>query len=512
MPTTPAPASDAPTIRLTYRPEVGLADAARVMAGTARVEVEADALSRLDAGRDRLAALAREKTVYGVNTGFGPMVTERIEPGRWGELQVNLIRSHAAGLGAPLPDELVRGVLFARLMTLLRGGSAVGREPVLLLAGMLNGGACPIIPEHGSVGASGDLVQLAHVALALLGEGEVSFQGRVVPAADALRSLDLTPLRPTLREGLALINGTAAMTGVALRVVLDARRLFDWSLALSALLQEVVASPPDPFSAELNAAKRHPGQSAVAARMRALLAGSRRLRAGHEPDNARPLQEHYSLRCVPQIAGPILETLEHAERVVLDELHSASDNPLFDPETGELFHGGNFHGDYVSLAADTLKIATVKLTLLAERQLNFLLNDSVNRILPPFLNLGRPGLQLGLQGAQFTATSTAAESQTLAYPMSLHTIPCNRDNQDVVSMGTNAALLARRVVGNGFDVLSVLALAALQAVDALGIADDLAPATAALYRAGRTVAPPHGRRRRPPRARPARRPRMARLG
>lgn len=446
-----------------------------------QVELDERALARLDQSREVFIVIARSRRVYGVNTGFGPMATVSFEERDWGALQVNLIRSHAMGLGAPLDASCVRAILLARIASLLRGYSAVGREPVVLLTKMLTGDCLPVIPEHGGVGASGDLVQLAHVALCAIGEGEVHLEGRLTPTQDAFRALGLTPLKPAFREGLALINGTAAMTGIGLETLLRARRLVDWSIALSSLQQEIMGSTPEAFSSELNAVKQHPGQSAVAAHMRDWLEGSRALRSTAQETAGRPLQAYYSLRCVPQILGPIFDCLANVQDVLLGELNSVSDNPIFDSETGQIFHGGNFHGEYVAVAMDHLKIAIAKLSMLCDRQLNALLNDRINEILPAFLSEGRPGLDMGLQGAQFTATSTAAENQTLAYPMSLHSIPSNKDNQDVVSMGANAALMARRTALNACDVLAVLGLAVVRAVSLLKIHETLAPRTLALW-------------------------------
>jgi histidine ammonia-lyase len=353
----------------------------------------------------------------------------------------------------------------------------------------------PVVPEHGGVGASGDLVQLAHVALAAIGEGEVRHQGRVRPTAEVFAENGIEPAPLRIREGLAMVNGTSAMTGIGLVTLLGARALFHWTLLAAALIQEILETYDDPFSPALSGLKAHPGQRRIAGRMTAILSDSRLIHRNGTaslPQNgggSRDVQPSYSIRCIPQILGPILETLDCAEKIVVGELNSVSDNPAIDPDSGELLHGGNFHGDYVAHEMDKVKAAITKLSMLCERQLNHLLDDRLNGRLPPFVNLGRPGLDLGLQGAQFTATSTVAENQSLAMPVCVHSIPCNRDNQDIVSMGANAALLAKRVVDNSFQVLAIELVALLQAVDALEVQDRLATETRTLHRELREIVP-----------------------
>jgi histidine ammonia-lyase len=338
------------------------------------------------------------------------------------------------------------------------------------------------------VGASGDLVQLAHLGLLLIGEGPCWAAGRQAEAATALAAAGLAPLRLSFRDGLSIVNGTSAMTALGCAAVLAMRRLTETALAMTALMAELTGLDPAAFGDPLNRAKLHPGQQQAAARLRAQLEGSKRLGAAHE-GQGRPMQEHYSIRCAPQIVGPMLETLEFVGGVVVNELNSVNDNPVFDPESGQALHGGNFHGEYVAFAMDALKIGAVKCSMLLERQLNFLLNDAVNCILPPFVNLGRIGVELGMQGAQFTATSTAAENQTLAFPTSLHSISCNKDNQDIVSMGANAAWLTLQTLDNAFDIAAIHAVSLSQAVEALGVLDALSPASRAQVLAWRRLAP-----------------------
>ena len=452
------------------------------------VHVDPQTLAAMDRGFHAARAQAGSDRTYGVGTGFGPMVRVDIPPSEVETLQYNLVRSHAVGLGRPYSPRLSRAVVLARLQNLTRGRSAVRGELAARAAELLNADIGPYIPRKGGVGASGDLVQLAHLGLLLIGEGRCWRRGEETDAAAAMTQAGLEPIRLQFRDGLSLVNGTSAMTAQGALAVLGLRRLLDLTLAMAALMAEIAGLDPAAYSLGLNEAKLHPGQREAAARLRKRLEGGSRLGAAHEGEG-RPMQEHYSIRCVPQIAGPMLETLGFVEGIVVGELNSVNDNPVFDPKTGRALHGGNFHGEYVAFAMDALKISTVKCSMVLERQLNFLLNDAVNCILPPFVNLGRIGIELGLQGAQFTATSSAAENQTLAFPMSVHSISCNKDNQDIVSMGSNAAWLALQTLDNAFDIAAIHAVALSQAVEALGILDRLAPASRSLVLDWRQIAP-----------------------
>lgn len=455
------------------------------------VELAPESLRRVADNFEFLVHFSQNKLIYGISTGFGPMAQYRIGPADQRQLQHNLIRSHAAGAGSLFSPLLARAVLLARLKSLLKGYSGIHPDTLVLLQAFLNKGISPCIYEHGGVGASGDLVQLAHLALNLLGEGEVLVNGETRPAAPVFEQSGLNPLTIHIREGLAIINGTSAMTGVGLVNLILARKLVNWMTVFSAMTNELMGAFDDHFSPELNRVKAHRGQNRVAEAMTRLLAGSRliRKRPDHLYNNqieaevlGDKVQEYYSLRCVPQILGPVLDTLLQAEQAVLDELDSVSDNPVVDHVRQDIYHGGNFHGDYVALEMDKLKIAVTKLSMLAERQLNFLLNDRLNQKLPPFINMGRLGLNLGLQGMQFTATSTAAENQTLSYPMYVHSIPNNNDNQDIVSMGCNAALITRKVVENSFEVLAIQAIAITQAIDYLKNTEQLSGTSQQVYR------------------------------
>jgi len=436
-----------------------------------------------------LKTFAADKIIYGINTGLGPMAQYHVEDSSAKQLQYNLIRSHSTGAGNPLPPLYVKAAMLARLSTFLQGHSGIHSSLLDLLLEFINRGIYPFIPEHGGVGASGDLVQLAHMALALIGEGEVFYKGRLCPTAEVLKKEGLTPFPIHIREGLSITNGTSVMTGIGLLNLIYAKQLLGCSLLASVIMNEIAASYDDYMSPVLNGSKRHRGQQCVARRMREWAEGSRSHRKREEELFQkhtekifdRKIQSYYSLRCVPQILGPVWDTLENVEKVLLDELNSACDNPIVDFETQNIYHGGNFHGDYVSFEMDKLKIAITKLTMLSERQLNYLLHDRINAILPPFLNMGVLGLNYGMQGAQFTATSTTAECQTLSTPMYIHSIPNNNDNQDIVSMGANAALMAKTVIENGFQVMAIHFMALVQAMDCLGIQEQLSPKVAAVY-------------------------------
>lgn len=470
-----------------------------IIFGRQPLNLPEDDFRRVDECFAFLQKFATDKVIYGINTGFGPMAQWRVEDRFLKDLQYNIIRSHSTGAGQPLPDIYVRAAMLARIGSFLQGKSGVHRDIVLLLQAFLNSGITPLIPEHGSVGASGDLVQLAHIALCLIGEGSVHYRGQWVPAMQALQAEHLEPLTIRIREGLSATNGTSVMTGISLVNQLYAERLLQLSVLASVWMNEIAGSYDDLMSAPLNEYRRHSGQIEIAAQMRRLAEGSRCLRKrehelydnGHAADTVfdHKVQAYYSLRCTPQILGPVYETLLNARRVIEEELNCASDNPIVDPVTQNVYHGGNFHGDYISLEADKVKTVTVRLAMTAERQLNYLFHDRINGILPPFLNIGTLGLNYGMQACQFTATSTTAECQTLAMPNYVHSIPNNNDNQDIVSMGTNSAELCKRVIDNAFQVLSILFIALAQATDCLRIADRLAPATLQAYRDIRELTP-----------------------
>jgi len=457
------------------------------------------ALSKIDTNFKFLQNFSSNKLIYGINTGFGPMAQYKVSEGNLLQLQYNLIRSHSSGSGNLLSPIQAKALMIARLNSLIQGYSGVHTDIVELLKELINKNITPCIFDHGGVGASGDLVQLAHLGLVLIGEGEVIYEGTLQSTADVFKRLNIKPLAIHVREGLATINGTSAMTGIGMVNIIQAHKLLDWSAMFSAMTNEIVQAYDDHYSHELNIVKHHKGQNKVAAMLRDILSGSKMIRSRtdhlYHPDNIDQevfedkVQEYYSLRCVTQVLGPILDTINQAEEVLVNELNSVNDNPVIDHENQNVFHGGNFHGDYVSLEMDKLKIAITKLSMLSERQLNYLLNDKLNLKFPPFVNLGVLGFNFGMQGVQFTATSTVAENQTLSFPMYVHSIPNNNDNQDIVSMGCNAALMTSRVIENAFSVLSIQLMTIAQAIDYLNCQDKLAPATLALYKQVRKIFP-----------------------
>lgn len=464
----------------------------------AEVSLNKNALSEIDKCHKFLKQYCEKKLIYGINTGFGPMAQYRIKNEDRSALQYNLIRSHASGIGDILKPEFLKATLVARLSSLMKAKSGIHRSTVEQLRDFINHEILPQIFIHGGVGASGDLVQLAHVALNLIGEGEVVYKGKLIPTKNALAKTNLKPLQIHIREGLSLMNGTSCMTGIGMINTILAYRATKWEMLMSAMVNEISEAYDDHISKELNQVKPHTGQNHVAASMRKILKGSKLLKNRHEHLYDKEVladvldekvQEYYSSRCIPQIVGAIWDTIANTEKVLTQEINSANDNPIIDYQNGNIYHGGNFHGDYVSLEMDKLKIAITKLSMLAERQLNYLLNHNLNQKLSPFINLGKLGLNFGMQGMQYTATSTVAENQTLSNPMYVHSIPNNNDNQDIVSMGSNSALLCNRVIENTFDVFSVHLIAICQAVDYRGIQNKLSPITRSVYDTVRKLCP-----------------------
>lgn len=439
--------------------------------------IQPDQKSHIEKSFQFLQDFSSDKIIYGINTGFGPMVQFKIDDTKLNQLQYNLIRSHSSGTGNVLNEEEARAVLVARANNFLQGKSGISYGVIEKISEFLNLGISPEIFEHGGVGASGDLVQLAHLALNLIGEGYVYYKGERRHAAEVFELLRIQPLKIELRDGLGLMNGTSCMTGIGAINLIYAKRLLNWSIITSTILNEVVEAYDDSFSVGLNQVKKHEGQQYVAEKMRSILKDSDLIRkreelftdeeALNQTEFKKKIQEFYSIRCVPQILGPVLDTINYAQQVIENELNSTNDNPIVSPELNNVFHGGNFHGDYVSLEMDKLKIVMTRVAMLAERQLNFLMNSKINGIFPPFLNAKTLGFNFGIQGIQFTATSTTAECQMLSNPMYVHSISNNNDNQDIVSMGTNSAVIAKKVIENGFQVMAIQSIAIAQAIDLL---------------------------------------------
>lgn len=477
---------------------LGISDFQQVLFDDQQIQIDENVLGIVDESFKFLKTFSENKIIYGVNTGFGPMAQYRIEDTEQKQLQYNLIRSHASGTGHPIPPLYVKAAMLARLNTLCLGNSGVHKSVVQLLVQLINKNITPLTYEHGGVGASGDLVQLAHLALVMIGEGEVMYKGEKQSTESVFKKENIHPISIELREGIALMNGTSVMTGIGIVNAIYTRKLLNWMVSGSSAINEVVKAYDDHLSFELNQSKKHKGQRKIAELMRAHLKDSSLIkkREHHLYNEIKEdlvfedkIQEYYSLRCVPQILGPVLDTLNAIEDILIEEVNSANDNPIIDVKNRNVYHGGNFHGDYISLEMDKLKLVVTKTSMLAERQLNYLLNPNLNNILPPFINLGKLGLNFGMQGVQFTATSTTAENQMLSNPMYVHSIPNNNDNQDIVSMGANAALITKKVIENAYEVVAIELIAIVQAIEYLDIKNAVTSKTKLMFDDIRKIVP-----------------------
>jgi len=461
----------------------------------APVVLDTAARERLVRSHRQLATLvAAGRVVYGLNTGCGPLCDRPVSPEDGARFQLNLVRSHATGVGAPHPTEVVRATMAVRAQTLAQGRSAVRPAVVEQLVAMLNAGITPLVPEIGSVGASGDLVELAHVARAVAGEGMVERDGRRLPAAAAFAEAGLSALVLEGREALAMMNGTSCEAAQAALVVVGAQRLVAAAEIAAALVLEVFGANAEAFDERVHRVRPQPGQLASAAHLRALLDGSRRLedtvaRGVPGAERARPVQDAYTLRCVPQVMGAVRDTIAHVRDVVAVEINAVTDNPVFFPEDDTVLHAGNFHGQPLALAADHLKVALAEVALFSERRLARLLDPATNDGLPPFLIRVAAGLRSGLMGLQYCASATVAENAVLAHPASLGSVPTNANNQDVVGMGTVAVRQARRLLENARRVVAIELLAAAEALDLRGT-DRLGTGTRAAYAAVRAIVAP----------------------
>lgn len=441
---------------LTLEAIAAVADGAPVsLAPSARAAVAA---SRAVVDR----AAAGDVAVYGVNTGFGSFSQTRIDKRDLDALQMNLVRSHAAGVGEPLPVRAVRAAMALRANVLAKGYSGVRPETLDALLALLNAGVHPYVPSRGSVGASGDLAPLAHIALALVGEGDVWDGAERRPAAAALRAAGLVPVQPTAKEGLALVNGTQASTAVLALAVADAARLARAADVVAAMTIDALRGSIAPFDERIHAARPHPGQQQSAANLRRLVAGSP---LNHSHANCGRVQDAYSMRCVPQVHGAARDVIAFAAGVTAVEANAATDNPMVFAADGAVISGGNFHGAPVALAADALAIAVVQLATISERRSERLVNPALSG-LPAFLTR-HGGLESGLMLAQVTAAAITSELKTLAHPASVDTIPTSANQEDHVSMSMHAALKAERAVGFAAHVLAVELVCACQALDLL---------------------------------------------
>ncbi len=455
--------------------DLTIADVEAVARGGARVDLDIHARERMAEARAVIDALvARGEVVYGVTTGFGDLATTFIPPADTARLQGNLIASHAAGVGRPFPRDVVRAMLLLRANTLALGHSGARPEVVDRLLRFLELGIHPVVPEQGSVGASGDLAPLAHLALPIVGRGEVEMGGVLMPALVALREVGLEPMDLAPKEGLALLNGTQLMSALGALLLADADRLTRTASVAAAMTLEAMLGTEVAFAAPYQLARPHPGQVAVAAEVRHLLRASGFQTAHH--GSAHKVQDPYSLRCVPQVHGAVRDALDHLRRVLDVELNSATDNPLVFPSGGEVpadalatggglvISGGNFHGEPIALALDFAKLALAELGSISERRVALMLDPRLNGGLPAFLTPD-PGRNSGLMIVQYTAAALASENKVLAHPSSADSIPTSANQEDHVSMGAGAARHARTVLAHVEQIVAIEVLAAAQALE-----------------------------------------------
>ncbi len=413
------------------------------------------------AARAVAAIVAVGAPVYGINTGFGKLASVRISDGDLAVLQRNIVLSHAAGVGAPLPDAVVRLMMALKVASLAQGASGVRWETLAHLAACLERGVLPVIPGQGSVGASGDLAPLAHLAAALIGVGEASWDGAVMPGMAALAKAGLEPLQLGPKEGLALLNGTQTSTALALAGLFEAERAFQAALVTGALATDAARGSDGPFDPRIHALRRHQGQVEVAGGLRALIAGSA-IRASHLLDDVR-VQDPYSLRCQPQVMGACLDLLRQAAGTLAIEANAVSDNPLVFADTGEVISGGNFHAEPVAFAADMIALALCEIGSITERRIALLIDPALSG-LPAFL-ARQPGLHSGFMIPQVTAAALVAENRQCAHPASVDSIPTSANQEDHVSMATHGARRLRAMAENLVQIVAIELLTAAQGCD-----------------------------------------------
>ena len=431
--------------------EVNLARGARARVETARRFVE--------------DLVTRGEVVYGINTGFGALADVTIPAEKLRELQVNLVRSHSCGVGEPLPERVVRAMMLQRANVLAKGYSGCRVVVIETLLRMLNSRVHPLIPSRGSVGASGDLAPLAHLALVTIGEGEAVHNGKRMNGSDALKTAGIEPLALEAKEGLALLNGTQAMTAVGGLALLDAERLADAADVTGAMSLEALRGTPVAFDHKIHAVRPHPGQIKSARRLLELIEGSE-IRESHRDHLVDPrVQDAYAIRCMPQVHGAVRDSLAHARRILEIEINSATDNPLIFAEAGEVLSGGNFHGEPIALTLDYAAIAIADLGTISERRVERLVNPDLSG-LPAFLT-PQPGMNSGLMIAQVVAASLIAENSVLAHPASVTNLPTSGNKEDHVSMGMTSALKFAQVVRNVEMIIAIELMCAAQGLDFL---------------------------------------------
>ena len=463
-------------------------------------ELAAEARPLIRRSRKLVESLAAEpRAIYGINTGFGPLSGFRVSDADLAQHQLNLLHHLTVGQGALFSPAETRAIMLTRANALARGYSGIREELIELLLTALNAGVLPEIPSEGSVGASGDLVPLAHMARLLVGLGHAQLNGERLPAIEALRRIGLKPVTLQCKEGLALVNGTSVMTGLAALATHEGEQLLHWMELLTACLFQVLDGEPEVLCQQIHMARGFRGQSLVAKRisdsLRSHPAFAKRIddhqwgTAAKAVDPGAEIQDPYSLRCAPQILGAFQEAHWHIEEVVTRELNASTDNPLIFPDTGMVIHGGNFYGQQIAMVSDYLRFGLIKMALLAERQIERLVNWRYSRGLPPMLAGGAPGLNSGLSGAQLLATSLAAEARLLGTAASIQTISTNANNQDVVSMGTHAAKMTRTALPLLWKIVAIEAITLAQAADLRGVEKTLGGDYRKLYDVVRSVCP-----------------------
>lgn len=448
-----------------------------------KVEVSPESMSKVEQSRRAVEEIvAKERVVYGVTTGFGKFSDVLIRKEDTEELQLNLIRSHACGVGDPFSEIVSRAMLLLRANTLLKGFSGVRRILVETLIKLINSSIHPVIPQQGSLGASGDLIPLAHLALVLIGEGEVIYKGKRCPPKEAFEAEGISPIVLQAKEGLALINGTQAMTAMGVVAYIEAEKLALQAELIAAITMEGLRGIIDAFDEDVHIARGYKEQVAVAQRMRTILEGSKLITRQGEIR----VQDAYSLRCIPQVFGASWQALSYVKDKLEIEINAATDNPLIFDNGDKVISGGNFHGQPIALAMDLLKIAMAELANIGERRIERMVNPQLSD-LPAFLS-PKPGLQSGAMILQYCAASLVSENKTLAHPASVDSIPSSANQEDHVSMGTIASRHAYQIIGNVRNVLAIELICALQAVEYRGI-KKMSPITKVIYTKGREITP-----------------------
>ncbi|MFB3844207.1 MAG: histidine ammonia-lyase [Candidatus Cloacimonadaceae bacterium] len=426
------------------------------------VRLTAQARKNVELCRAYVEEIIREgKTVYGLTTGFGKFSNVKISSKHLDELQENLIKSHAINVGQPYSREQTRAIMLLRANVLAKGYSGIKLETLQTLLEILNKKVHPVIPRKGSVGASGDLSPLSHLALVLIGRGKAEFNEQITSGAEALAKAGIKPVTLSAKEGLALNNGTQVMTAIGVLTLLEAEELAKSADIIAAMTVDALLGTPAAFDPLIHKLRPHQGQSASAANLKALLKHSP-LRASHI--NCDQVQDPYSLRCTPQVHGAVRDALDYVRKTLATEINSATDNPLIFPKEKKVISGGNFHGEPLAIALDTLAIAVSELASISERRIEQMLNPALNRGLPPFL-ASRPGLDSGFMITQLTAAAAVSENKVLAHPASVDSIPTSANQEDHVSMGSISANKALEVVENVNTVLAIELMIALQALD-----------------------------------------------